>query len=75
MYSRAQYEGKVCPTCNLTKLGQDAMGLSIQLEGGASPAQGAGAGQQINTGEPGVEMDPMAAVLSMAAGLNAESPF
>lgn len=33
VYSKAGYNGKVCETCQLCKLGADALGLNIMLEG------------------------------------------
>ena len=34
VYARADYDGQICKTCNMVKLGQDSLGLSIQLESG-----------------------------------------
>ena len=45
IFSRGGFEGQVCKTCELCSLGEDSLGLSIQLEGGA-PAQ---ATSMINT--------------------------
>lgn len=33
VYSKANYAGKVCETCQLCMLGADSMGLNILLEG------------------------------------------
>ena len=29
VYNKSEYAGKLCPTCNMTKLGDDVLGLSI----------------------------------------------
>lgn len=33
VFERTTYAGKVCETCQLTKLGEAALGLNILLEG------------------------------------------
>jgi len=33
VYAKSSYAGKVCDTCQLTKLGDDAMGWSVLIEG------------------------------------------
>ena len=32
IYNKSEYLGQVCETCQLCKLGEDVLGLSIQLE-------------------------------------------
>lgn len=33
IFARAEFEGKLCSTCELCLLGQDSLGLNIKLEG------------------------------------------
>ena len=32
VFEKAKYHGQVCPVCGMCKLGEDVLGLSIQLE-------------------------------------------
>ena len=62
IYQRSAYAGQVCKTCDLCKLGEDSIGLQIQLEAGA-PQPEPSATTMINTGGE----DPIAAALGSAA--------
>lgn len=44
IYSRSEYDGQVCKTCELCSLGRDSLGLSILLETGAPPLEVSKAG-------------------------------
>lgn len=39
IFSRSAFAGQLCKTCDLCTLGEDSLGLSIQLEAGAPPME------------------------------------
>ena len=65
IYSRSAFAGQLCKTCEICTLGQDAMGLSIKLEGGPQPET---QNSQATASSMSGAADPMASALESAAG-------
>ena len=77
VYSRSGFESQICKTCELCTLGQDSLGLSIQLEAGAPPKEpvsttASAPSTMINTtgGSAAQESSSIADAFADAAGSN-----
>lgn len=70
IFSRSAFAGQLCKTCDLCTLGEDSLGLSIQLEAGAPPMEPTPAATtMIATGaEPKEDTSLAAAFDATAAG-------